>query len=146
MAANEAGGISHYPLAPGWSPSPCLGAIVKVEQPPPPPPANYTATPLMMTEEDQSEIIYYFGDSEIQLMISRLHQCTVLRAYAVVVSWLKMSGMYLLGTDGTATGLFRLGAVLSLSPVPALTVIVPFSRRLPGIKPPQRNLQFPFHL
>ncbi|QGI64105.1 hypothetical protein CEK26_008057 [Fusarium fujikuroi] len=121
MATNEAGGISHYPLAPGWSPSPCLGAIVKVEQPPPPPPANYTATPLMMTEEDQSEIIYYLGDSEIQLMISRLHQCTVLQASAVVVSWLKMS-------------------------VPALTVIVPFSRRLPGIKPPQRNLQFPFHL
>lgn len=91
MAANEAGGISHYPLAPGWSPSPCLGAIVKVEQPPPP--ANCTATPLMMTEEDQSEIIYYLEDSEIQLMISRLHEYTVLQASAVVVSWLKMSGM-----------------------------------------------------
>ncbi|KAJ0148625.1 Uncharacterized protein HZ326_8756 [Fusarium oxysporum f. sp. albedinis] len=98
MAANEAGGISHYPLAPGWSPSPCLGAIVKVEQPPPAPPANYTATPY----------------SDIRLMISRLHQ-HISRDVFIVVSWLSdISGTYLLGTDGTATGLFRLGAVLSL--------------------------------
>ncbi|EXK88696.1 hypothetical protein FOQG_08008 [Fusarium oxysporum f. sp. raphani 54005] len=114
MAANEAGGISHYPLAPGWSPSPCLGAIVKVEQPPPPPPANYTATPLMMTEQDQSQVIHYLRYSDIQLMISRLHQHLSLDVF-VVVSWLSdISGTYLLGTDGTATGLFRLGAVLSL--------------------------------
>lgn len=47
-------------------------------------------------------------------MISRLHQHLSLDVF-VVVSWLSdISGTYLLGTDGTATGLFRLGAVLSL--------------------------------